>query len=156
MKEKELYTEFEPQKSVYYVEKDDNSYGSIISGSQLSANYLDDFYIKRRNLEKKLRKQIIDNEISPVFYYMTLFEMGSKDLANRMGVSARRLRKIFKPEYFKKLSVAQIKILADIFNIPVSNLFQSFQVKEEDLEFLNIEQAHTKNELFHITKVSRK
>lgn len=156
MKEKDLYTEFEPQKSVYYVEKEDNSYGPIISGSQLSANYLDDFYLKRRNLEKKLRKQLIDNEISPVFYYMTLLEMGSKDLATRMGISTRKLQKIFKPEYFKKLSVAQIKKLADIFNIPISNIFQSFQVKEEDFEFLNIEQNATKNELFQITKVSRK
>ena len=67
MKEKDLYIDFEPQKSVYYVEKDDNSYGPIISGSQLSANYLDDFWKKKRDLEANLRKQLVANEISPVF-----------------------------------------------------------------------------------------
>lgn len=156
MKEKDLYIEFEPQKSVYYVEKEDNSYGPIISGSQLSANYLDDFYLKKRNLEEKLRKQIIANEISPVFYYMTLQEMGPKDLATRLGMSLRKLEKLFKPEQFKKLRVEKLKTLADIFNIPVLNLFQTFLIKDEDREKLNIDQAATQNELYYITKVSVK
>ncbi|MBK8807897.1 MAG: hypothetical protein IPO21_15130 [Bacteroidales bacterium] len=74
MKEKDLYIEFAPQQSVYYVEKEDSSYGPIVSGSHLSANYLDDYWLKRKNLEAKLRQQIINNEISPIFYYMTLQE----------------------------------------------------------------------------------
>ncbi len=156
MKEKDLYVEFEPQQLVYYVEKDDKTYGSIISGSQLSANYLDDFWIKRRNLEEKLRKQIIANEISPIFYYMTLQEMGPKDLASRMGISYWRLKRILKPQYFKKLKVGKLKTLADIFNIPVSNLFQTFLIKDDNRDKLVVEQAATKNELYHITKISVK
>lgn len=156
MKEKDLYTEFEPQKSVYYVEKNDNSYGPIISGSQLSANYLDDFFLKRKKLEETLRKQIINNEISPVFYYMTLLEMGSKDLATRMGISTRKLRRIFKPEYFKRLNVIKLRLLADIFNIPISNLFQTFEINDEDSEKLTIKQLPTDNKHFYITKISRK
>ncbi len=156
MKEKDLYVEFEPQKLVYYVEKDDKSYGPIISGSQLSANYLDDFWIKRRNLEKKLRKRIIANEISPVFYYMTLQEMGPKDLASRIGISYLKLKRIFNPEHFKKLKVEKLTVLADIFNIPVSNLFQTFLIKDDDREKLVLEQETTENELYHITKVSVK
>ncbi len=156
MKEKELYVEFEPQRSVYYVEKEDKSYGPIISGSQLSANYLDDFWLKKRNLEEKLRNQIIANEISPVFYYMTLQEMGPKDLASRIGMSYRKLLKTFKPMYFKKLKVEKLKILSDVFNIPVSNLFQTFLIKDEDREKISLEQAATENELYHITKVSVK
>ncbi len=156
MKEKDLYVEFEPQRSVYYVEKEDNSFGPIISGSQLSANYLDDFWMKKRNLEAALRKQIIANEISPIFYYMTLQEMGPKDLASRVGMSMRKLQKTFRPEQFKKLKIEKLRVLADIFNIPVSNLFQTFLIKDENREKLIIEQATTKNEFYSITKVSVK
>lgn len=156
MKEKDLYVEFEPQKSVYYVEKNDKTYGPIISGSQLSANYLDDFYFKRKKLEESLRKQMINNEISPVFYYMTLLEMGPKDLAARLGISSRKLRRIFKLEYFNRLNVVKLQLLADIFNIPISNLFQSFEINVENSEKIMIEQLPTNNKYFHITKISRK
>ncbi|MDB4334846.1 hypothetical protein OAA06_00655 [bacterium] len=156
MKEKDLYVEFEPQKSVYYVEKEDDSYGPIVSGSQLSANYLDDFWEKKGKLEQSLRKQLINNEISPVFYYMTLQELGPKDLAGRMSMSYRRLKKLFDPKGFKKLSIGQAGTLADIFNIPVANLFQNFLLKDEDRDKLVIEQAMTENKLYHITKVSVK
>lgn len=154
MKEKELYTEFQPQQLVYYVEKEDQSYGPIISGSQLSANYLDDFYEKRRKLEKKLRMQIISNEISPVFYYMILQELGSKDLASRLKVSSRKLQKIFKPEGFKKLNLEKVYRLAEIFNIPVANLFQTFVIKDDERDKIQLEQGITKNELYHVSKIS--
>lgn len=156
MKEKDLYVDFEPQQLVYYVEKEDNSYGAIISGSQLSANYLDDFWLKHKNLEQKLRTQIINSEISPIFYYMTLQEMGPKDLASRAGISYRKLQKVFKPEYFKKLSVKKIETFATIFNIPVANLFQTFLIKEQDREKLSVEQGETTNNLFSVTKVTVK
>lgn len=154
MKEKELYTEFQPQQLVYYVEKEDQSFGPIISGSQLSANYLDDFYGKRRNLEQKLRNQIINNEISPVYYYMILQELGPKDLASRLRISQRKLQKLFKPDYFKKISIEKAKHMADIFNIPLANLFQSFVIKDEDRDKIQLQQAKTKNKLYHISKIS--
>ncbi len=153
MKEKDLYIDFEPQQLIYYVEKDDNTYGPIKSGSQLSANYLDDFWQKRKKLEADLRKQIIDNKISPVYYYMIIQEMGSKDLAKRIGISHRRLKKIFKPEHFKKLNIEKLKKIAETFNIPVALLFQSFLIKDTDQEKLVVEQTATQNELFHITKI---
>lgn len=156
MKEKDLYVEFEPQRLVYYVEKEDNTYGPVISGSQLSANYLDDFWEKRQKLELNLRNQIIENKISPVFYYMTLQELGSKDLASRVGLSYRKLQKVFNPESFQKLSLQKIKLFADVFNIPVANLFQSFLIKNDDREKISVEQASTANNLFCITKVSTK
>ena len=156
MKEKDLYVEFDPHKLVYYAEKEDNSYGPIISGSYLSANYLDDHWMKRKNLEEKLRKQVIANEISPIFYYMTYLEMGPKDLASRANMSMRKLSKTFKPEGFNKLKVAQLKRFADIFNIPVFSLFQTFLIKDEDHEKLELQQAATDNELYHITIINLK
>ena len=156
MKEKDLYIDFEPQQLVYYVEKEDSSYGPIISGSQLSANYLDDFWEKRKNLELKLRKQVIADEISPVFYYMILLEMGPKDLAKRVKVSFRKLKKLYKPKNFKNLKLNKIILFAKAFNIPVSSLFQTYIIKDSDHKKISIEQLTTKNELYHITKIIAK
>ena len=153
MKEKELYIEFEPQQLVYYVEKDDDSYGPVISGSQLSANYLDDFWEKRIKLEENLRKQIAANKITPVYYYMILQEMGPKDLAKRIGLSYRKLQNLFKPKHFKKLKIKTIIKFAEIFNIPVSSMFQTCIIKDTDKEITGIEHMATNNECYNITKI---
>ena len=87
---------------------------------------------------------------------MTLLEMGPKDLANRLGVSQRKLNKLFKPENFRKLKLEKLALMADIFNIPIANLFQNFLIKEEDQEKLVMEQSATQNPIYHITKLSVK
>jgi transcriptional regulator with XRE-family HTH domain len=87
---------------------------------------------------------------------MTLLEMGPKDLAARLGISSRKLRRIFKPEYFNRLNVVKLQLLAVIFNIPISNLFQTFEINDENSEKIMIEQLPTDNKYFHITKISRK
>ncbi|MFW5793114.1 MAG: hypothetical protein ACOCWC_02430 [Bacteroidota bacterium] len=156
MKEKELYVDFQPQQAVYYVEKEDSSYGPIVSGSQLSHDYLDDFYKKRGNLEKNLRDKMANNEISPVYYYMLLQEMGLGDLAPRVGVSKRRLKKHFKAEVFKKLPLNLIKKYADVFNVPLSNMMQVVIIKEEDNKSLEIEKLRTNNDCFEILRVGLK
>jgi transcriptional regulator with XRE-family HTH domain len=112
--------------------------------------------MKRKNLEEQLRNQVIANEISPIFYYMTFLEMGPKDLASRAKMSMRKLSKTFKPEGFNKLRVAQLKLFADIFNIPVSNLFQTFLIKDDDQEKIEMKQTATDNELYHITMINLK
>jgi transcriptional regulator with XRE-family HTH domain len=156
MKEKDLYVEFESQQLVYYVEKDDESYGPIVSGSHLSANYLDDFFKKKKNLEIKLRKELVDGKISPLFYYMTLQEIGPKDLAKRIGVSYRKLKKLYHPDSFKKLKIEKLLKISDTFNITVSQLFQTFLIKDTDQKKIVIEQSSTKNDLFNIVKVYAK
>lgn len=156
MKEQDLFIDFEQHRLVYYVEKDDHSFGPIISGSHISSNYLDDFMLKKTNLEASLRKQVISNEISPVQYYMVLQEIGPKDLASRLGVGLKRLNKICKPKYFNQLRIEKLKTLADIFNIPVSNLFNTYLVKNEDQQKLEIKQEQTQNGNYSITKISIK
>jgi uncharacterized protein (DUF486 family) len=68
----------------------------------------------------------------------------------------RKLSKTFKPEGFNKLKVSQLKRFADIFNIPVFSLFQTFLIKDEDHEKLELQQAATDNELYHITIINLK
>ncbi len=156
MKEKELYVDFKQQQAVYYVEKEDDSYGPVVSGSQLSHDYLDDFYLKKRNLELDLRHKIVHNEISPVYYFMLLQEMGEGDLASRTGVSKRRLRKHCTPKGFSRISVRILQKYADIFDIPLSSFFAMLMVKDEGNEKIEVERVKTLNPVFEMIKVKSK
>ena len=50
MKEKDLYVDYKPQQLIYYVEKEDASYGPLLSGSYISKHYLHDYYEKMDQL----------------------------------------------------------------------------------------------------------
>jgi transcriptional regulator with XRE-family HTH domain len=167
MKEKDIKVDYEPQQLIMYVEKEDGTYGPIQTGSFLSKNYLDDFWLKRINLEKKLSDQLINNEISPVYYYMILCELSVKDLASRVGISTYRVKRHLKAETFPNMRLSVLKRYANVFDVPVSNLLQlvlyeenedmkSFFIKEKEPELYDIEQCRTKNPFVVITKIKKK
>ncbi len=153
MKEKDLYIDFESQQSVYYVEKDDESYGPVLSGSQLAKNYLDDFYEKRLKQEKALREQLKKGEISPVYYYLIMQEYGEGDLASRAGVSLKKLRKHYKMENFIKLKLTQLKKYAEAFDIPLVKMFSLMLTKQENTGKFTVEYSETANPYFVVAKI---
>jgi len=153
MKEKDVYVEFKPHQLVLYVEKDDDSFGPVQTGSFMAKNYLDDYFEKVEKWEKSLREQLKKGEISPVYYYMILQSFGEGDLASRVGVSKRKLKQHFKMEYFEKLKLSQIKKYADAFDIPVASLFQLMMSKHDEKEKISIKQMETQNPYFVISKV---
>ena len=156
MKEKDIYIDYSPQEIIYYAEKTDKSYGPVNSGAQLTANHLDDFLAKKKALAASLRQQVIENKISPIYYYAVWLEMGEKDLASRANISVRKLKKYYQPKYFKKMKVEKLKIFADIFDIQISDFFQATLIKDELNESLIIEHSRTDNDFFHITKINQK
>jgi hypothetical protein len=153
MKEKDLYIDFESQQSVYYVEKDDESYGPVLSGSQLAKNYLDDFYEKRLKQEKALREQLKKGEISPVYYYLIMQEYGEGDLASRAGVSLKKLRKHYKMENFIKLKLIQLKKYAEAFDIPLVKMFSLMLTRQENTGKFTVEYSETANPYFVVAKI---
>ena len=153
MKEKDVYVEFKPHQLVLYVEKDDDSFGPMQTGSFMAKNYLDDYFEKVEKWEKSLREQLKKGEISPVYYYMILQSFGEGDLASRAGVSKRKLRQHFQMSNFIKLKLAQIKKYAEAFDIPVASLFQLILSKHDEKRKISIKQTVTQNPYFIITKV---
>ena len=153
MKEKDLYIDFKSQQSVYYVEKDDESYGPVLSGSQLAKNYLDDFYEKRLKQEKALREQLKKGEISPVYYYLIMQEYGEGDLASRAGVSLKKLRKHYKMENFIKLKLTQLKKYAEAFDIPLVKMFSLMLTRQENTGKFTVEYSETANPYFVVAKI---
>ena len=156
MKEKELYVDYKPQQHVYYVEKEDEQYGPIISGSYLAKNYLDDYYLKQKNLELSLRKKVIEGEISPIEYYRTLQDLSIADLAARVRIRRNKLKKYLNPEFFNKIHIPLLSKFAEVFDIPVANFFQVLITREEERSTLDINQLNTKNPTFVVTKIESK
>ena len=156
MKEKDLYVDYKPQQHVYNVEKEDQQYGPIISGSYLAKNYLDDYYLKQKNLELSLRTKVIEGEISPIEYYMTLQELSNADLAARVNIRRARLKKYLKPEFFNRIRLPLLKKFAEVFDIPIANFFQVLITREDERSILDINQLNTKNPTFVVTKIESK
>ena len=156
MKEKELYVDYKPQQHIYYVEKEDQQYGPIVSGSYLSKNYLDDYWLKQKNLELSLRTKVIEDKISPIEYYMTLQELSIADLAARVNIRRTKLKKYLKPQFFNKISLPLLSKFAEVFDVPVANLFQVIITKEDERSRMEINQLSTKNPAFVVTKIESK
>jgi hypothetical protein len=153
MKEKDLFIDFKPQQAVYFVEKDDQSYGPIVSGSQLTSQYLDFFYEKKQRLEFRLRQELIENKISPVHYYMSLQDLSPSDLALRAKVSRKMLKKHLTSEGFKLARISHLKEYARVFNVQLVNFFQILQLKKDDQNKIAVEQLSTDNDLLILTNI---
>jgi len=107
---------------ILFAEKDDETYDAIQSGSYVVKHFLSDFYLKKENLEKALRADLIKGTISPVFYYMLIQDMGPGDLAKRVGISKRKLRKHFRSDVFAKMDDVTLQKYAVIFGVSVAKL----------------------------------
>ena len=153
MKEKEVYVEDETVQLVIYVEKDDDSYGPLLTGSFMARDYLDDYLEKVSKWERSLREKLKNGEISPVYYFMILQSYGEKDLASRVGVSRRQLKKHCEMKGFEKLHVSKLKDYAEAFDIPVSSFFNILVTDQDKVGKISIKTMKTKNQYFSITKV---
>ena len=153
MKEKELFVDFKPQQLVLYVEKEDGSYGQVVTGSFLAKNYLDDYFGKVKKWDKSLKEQLRKGEISPVYYYRIMHEFGEKDLASRVGISVRKLRKHYKMEDYAKMKLSLLKRYADVFDVPVSGMFQFLVIGEKAAENLTVANLDSQNPYITITKI---
>lgn len=124
MKEKDGFIDYPDQQMILYVEKEDGTYGPMQTGSYISAHYIDDYKLKRRNLEQSLREQLLTNQISIINYYMVLEDLTISELASRAGIRKPVVKKHLTPEGFGKATAGEIIRYAKVFNIIPADLFQ--------------------------------
>jgi len=136
---------------VLYVENDDATYGPMETGSYMTQNYIDDFFEKLSHVQQDSMRRMRDGEISPVAYYMILIEIGEGDLAARVGISRRRLRRHMTPCGFRKVTLRALRRYADVFGIPVANMFQVIVPAEG----VRVKQEKTSNECVVLTHVEK-
>ncbi|MCF6306423.1 MAG: hypothetical protein L3J09_00550 [Flavobacteriaceae bacterium] len=73
---------------------------------------------------ERAMKRVVNNETSPIEYYMELNKMDVSILSSYVGVWSWRVKKHFKPSVFKKLSTKVLEKYAEVFNISVTELQQ--------------------------------
>ena len=122
MKEKDLYIDDKTREFILYAEKDDETYAEMKSGSYVVKNCIDEFYRIRQNLENELNEKLEKGLISPVYYFMLMQDMGLRDLAGRIGISRRKLKKHFEPRHFLKLDDGMLERYAQVFDVTAAQL----------------------------------
>jgi hypothetical protein len=133
VKENDARVDFDQHQVLLYVEKEDGSYGPLQTGAFLVKNYADDFFQKRQNIETECMDKLRKGEISPVVYYMLLYNMTAADIAARVGISKSKVVKHQTPAGFAKASVETVKRYADVFGVSVASMFLLVVPKEKDL-----------------------
>ena len=133
MKEADARVDLEQHQLLLYVEKEDGSYGPLQTGAYLVKNYSDDFFQKRHNIEAECMEKLRKGEISPVVYYMLLYNMTPADIAVRVGISKGAVLKHQTPKGFASASVDIVRRYADVFGVSVANMFQLVVPKDKDV-----------------------
>ncbi len=153
MKEKEAKVDYREHQLVLYVEKKDGSYGPLQTGSFITKNYVDDYWRKRANLEKSSMERIRKGEITPIAFYMTLEELTPSELASRVGIPARKVRKHLEPAHFGSVTIELLRRYAEVFNVPVTALLQAVTT---DAKNLTLREEKTNNPYFSILRIRGK
>lgn len=68
------------------------------------------------------KRKVVQNESSPLEYYMELNKMDLPILASYVGIWKWRVKRHFKPSVFKKLSQKTLEKYAAVFDITVDEL----------------------------------
>lgn len=76
--------------------------------------------IKERVEEAK--KRVLNNETSPLEYYMELHKMDIPILASYVGFWQWQVKRHFKPSVFRKLNSKKLQKYADVFEISIEEL----------------------------------
>jgi transcriptional regulator with XRE-family HTH domain len=126
------------RKLVMYVEKNDGVYRPIETGSYMIETHFDDFLEKRHKLKNSCSDKLKKGEISPIEYYRVLINISVSDLASRIGLSSRRVKKHLQPENFKSIKLNILKRYAEVFRVPVANMFQILDQDDSNQKFEQI------------------
>lgn len=167
MKEKEGYVDYPEQQMILYVEKEDGNFGPMQTGSYISANYMDDYTMKRRNLESELREQLISGAISIIRFYMIFVDLSISELAARAGLRKSRVKKHLDPAGFGKATAEEIYRYARVFNVAPANLFQvilietngnaeSLLILDNKSGTISLNQSQTANPFVTLTKIEER
>lgn len=136
MKEKDSKVD-NAHQLILYVEKEDQSFGPVQTGSFMVENYLEDLFEKKAKLKEERVQEMLDGKISPLGYYKDLVDIGEGDLAARVGVSRRKLRSHMTPQGFSRISLSQLKEYAIVFGVPVAQLFQVILCDDKEISIKN-------------------
>lgn len=139
-----------PHQVVLYVERSDDSYGPVQTGSYLAQEFIDDFFVKREHYRLECLRKLEAGEVSAIWFYQQTLGLAEADLAVRVGVSRRAVRRHLTPKGFGEIDLRLAARYAEVFGVPVANLFQVIAARDERVE---LHQERTANPLLTRTRV---
>ena len=131
MKEKDSIIDCPQQQVILYVEKEDGNYEPMQTGSYLTKNFLDDYQLKRKNLEEALKKQIYSGEISPIYYYMVLEDLTLSELSSRVGIRKGKVKKHLEAKEFEAIPEETLRKYCDVFNVTINDIRNLVNISEQ-------------------------
>lgn len=129
---------------VLYVERSDDSYGPVQTGSYLAQEFIGDFFEKRERYRRDCLRRLEAGEVSAIWFYLQTLGLAEADLAARVGVGRRAVRRHLTPKGFAEIDLRLAARYAEVFGVPVANLFQTIAARDERVE---LHQERTANPL---------
>ena len=110
-------------KDMYYAVDENGEYTTELStGWAPKTIALDNAIQDIEERVEEARAKVLNNELSPIAYYMELHKMDLGILASYVGFWKWRVKRHFKPAVFKKLTPRTLQKYADTFDISIEEL----------------------------------
>jgi DNA-binding XRE family transcriptional regulator len=122
----------------------------VQTGSYLAQEFIDDFFLKREHYRLECLRKLEAGEVSAVWFYLQTLGLAEADLAVRVGVSRRAVRRHLTPKGFEEIDLRLAARYAEVFGVPVANLFQTIAARDARVE---LHQERTANPLLTKTRV---
>jgi len=132
MKEKDLLIDYKDHQVVLYAEKPDDTIGPVQTGSYVTSHYIGEFLNIMSSLERSLYEKLEKGEVSSVYVFMTIEELTLSELALRVGLPKRKVRRHLTFKHFPEITISELKRYAEVFNVPVANFFQIISTRQDN------------------------
>lgn len=108
-------------------------------------------FYEQRTLElARLRRQLLDGAISPIALCMAYQNLTVADLASRVKLSKRQVKRHLTPAGFGEVTVAVLQRYARVFDLAVADLFQFVDVGEG----VEVRDEHRRERLIQLVTVA--
>lgn len=114
----------------YATDKDGKYTKELSTGWDVKINALDLAWEDIEGRIKAARQKVLNNEASPVLFFMEKRLMDMTTIAAYTGFWKWQIKRHLKPSVFKKLSDKKLKRYADAFNVSVED-FINLKVNED-------------------------
>ena len=106
----------------YATDAQGNYVTALSSGWEIKATALNVAWDDIENRINLARQKVLNNEASPLLFFMEYRLMDLKILADYSGFWTWQIKRHLKPQIFKKLSEKQLQQYATVFNVSVGAL----------------------------------
>lgn len=106
----------------YAVDKDGKYSTGLSSGWEPKSIALDLTMDLLNQQIEEARQDVLNNKVSPIYYFMLLSKMDIGILASYVGRAKWIVKRHFKPRVFKKLKDSTLNKYAEVFEIDVNKI----------------------------------